>query len=125
MTADYDLWLRAEDIEALNAAVKALDLSPNLPPDEARRRGRYVLENDVHVDVLVARSAPTKDDGEVVAFDDVWSRRQLLPYGPSVTVAVPSIADLVRTKRWGLRQKDLADIQLLEALLRAQRGGSP
>jgi hypothetical protein len=26
-----------------------------------------------------------------------------------VTIAVPTVEDLVRTKRWGLRQKDLAD----------------
>lgn len=36
-------------------------LNPTRLPAEARARGRYVLENDEHVDVLVARSVPTVD----------------------------------------------------------------
>lgn len=35
---------------------------PTRSPEEAGRAGRYVLENDEHVDVLVARSVPIVDD---------------------------------------------------------------
>jgi hypothetical protein len=39
-------------------------------------------------------------------------------YAPGIEIAVPTLDDLIRTKRWALRQKDVIDIQLLEALRR-------
>ena len=114
LTADYDLWAATDGIEALNAALAPLGLAPTRTPDEARKKGRYVLENDEHVDVLIAHSAATAD-GERLTFDDAWSRRQTLRVG-SATVAVPSIEDLITTKRWSSRDKDVQDIRLLEAL---------
>lgn len=122
LTADYDLWVHIDDIERLNAAVVPFDLFPNAPPDVARARGRYVLENDEHVDVLVARRSSTRD-GEVVVFDDVWDRRQIVRYSSSVTLFIPSIDDLILTKRWSLRPKDLLDIEQLESLKRSRTGG--
>jgi hypothetical protein len=115
LTADYDLWSHPDDIERLNRALAPLDLLPNHPPEAARARGRYVLENDEHVDVLVARRSSTKD-GEGVLFEDVWARRISVSYKDGTVVALPSIDDLISTKRWSLRQKDIADIQMLEAL---------
>ena len=67
--------------------------------------------------MLVARAASTKD-GEVVALNDVWARRQRLPYKGAVVVAVPTIDDLIRTKRWSMRPRDVTDIELLEGLRR-------
>ena len=122
LTADYDLWVHIDDIARLNAAVVDLDLEPNRTPEQARGVGRYVLENSVHVDVLVARSSSTKD-GVPVTFDDVWARHEDMLYQPSVTIAVPTIDDLILTKRWSMRDKDIADIHLLETLKRARRGG--
>jgi hypothetical protein len=52
---------------------------------------------------------------------DVWARRISLPYSPTVTLVTPSLEDLILTKRWGLRQKDISDIQLLEALIASRR----
>jgi hypothetical protein len=49
------------DIARFNEAVEPMELMPTRTPDEARARGRYVLENDERVDVLVARSVPTTD----------------------------------------------------------------
>lgn len=121
VTADYDLWAHIDDIEALNRAVAPFDLVPTVPPDEARRRGRYVLENGEHVDVLVARSR-SAPDGSRLAFDDAWSHRQLVPYTGSTKIAIPSIDDLILTKRWAMRDKDVVDIRLLEAL-KIRRGG--
>lgn len=123
LTSDYDLWVHPDDLEALNRELAPLELWPNHSPEHARARGRYVLENDEHVDVLVARSASTKD-GEAVAFDDVWARRQILPYKAGITVAVPAVADLIRTKRWSMRPRDVTDIELLEGLRRSQGNGS-
>ncbi len=115
LTADYDFWLHVDDIAAFNAAVEPQGLVPSRTPEEARGRRRYVLENDERVDVLVARTVPTVD-GVRVPFDDVWSRRRGLQVAPGVTLAVPALDDLILTKRFGGRPKDLEDVRLLEAL---------
>lgn len=78
-----------------------------------------MLENDEHVDVLVARAIPTVDKVRVV-FDEVWPRRRALELAPGVSVAVPALEDLILTKRFGARPKDLEDVRLLEALRREE-----
>ena len=118
LTADYDLWVGFEDVENLNAALAALDFVPSRSPDEARRTGRYVLENDEHIDVMVARAATTPA-GERLAFEDAWTRRQTVAF-EAVQVAIPCLDDLVTTKRWSMREKDVRDIQLIEALRRTR-----
>jgi len=120
LTADYDFWIHIDDAGRLNAAVERFGLAPTHSPEQARARGRYVLENDERVDVLVARSVPTVD-GVRVAFDDLWERRQQLPGVPGASLFVPGLDDLILTKRFGGRPKDLEDIRLLEAL-RAEGG---
>lgn len=115
LTADYDVWLHIDDIEALNTKLEPLDLVPNRSPEEARQTGRYVLENGEHVDVFVARAIPTVD-GVSVAFDDVWSRRQSVVYTANAAIVIPSIDDLILTKRFGARKRDIADIEYLQAL---------
>ena len=115
LTADYDFWIHIDDIARFNEAVEPSELLPTHTPDEARARGRYVLENDERVDVLVARSVPTAD-GVRVAFDELWERRRILALTGDVEVAVPNLEDLILTKRLGGRPKDLEDIRLLEAL---------
>lgn len=115
LTADYDFWLHIDDIQAFNSAIEPMGLFPTRTPDEARAHGRYVVENDERVDVLVARAVSTVD-GARVAFDDVWSRHRTLEIAPGVRVAVPALDDLILTKRFGGRPKDLEDIRLLLAL---------
>lgn len=121
LTADYDLWVHADDIDTLNRALAELDLEPNRGAAEARQRGRYVVEGDEHIDVLVARQASTKD-GVALRFEDAWSRRRTLTYSAGVSLVVPCIEDLILTKRWSLRPKDVADIEMLEKL-KAAGGG--
>jgi hypothetical protein len=74
-----------------------------------------VLENDEHVDVLVARGVPASG-GVEVRFDDTWSRRQVVEFREDVRVQLPSLDDLILTKQFGQRPRDLEDIRLLEAL---------
>jgi hypothetical protein len=119
LTADYDFWIAIEDMVSFNAAVESFDLRPTVTPDEARRRGRYVLENDEHVDVLVARSVPTID-GAPVAFSDVWARRRRVQLAPDIDVQIPSVDDLILTKRFAARPRDLEDIRLLRILQREE-----
>ena len=115
LTFDYDFWIHGEDIAAFNTAASGFDLFPSHSPEEARGRGRYVLENDEKVDVLVARSVFTVDKVKVV-FDDVWGRRRLIELSPGVHTTIPSLDDLILTKRFGARPKDAEDIRMLEAL---------
>lgn len=115
LTADIDFWIHMDDIELFNQALEPLDLHPNKTPDQARSTGRYVLENDIHVDVLVARSVPTVD-GIQVEFESVWARRQDMSYNDSIMISIPAIDDLILTKRWSQRDRDIADIRLLETI---------
>lgn len=62
-----------------------------------------------------------EEDDFFAALDDPWTRRQSIPYRGSIALAVPSIDDLILTKQWAMRDKDIADIRLLEGLKR-QRG---
>jgi hypothetical protein len=115
MTADYDLWIHRDDIEPLNAAFEAVSHFANKTPDQARLAGRYVLENGERVDVMVARAA-SAPSGESLAFDDAWARRVKLEVFPGISVALPCLDDLIVTKRWGSRPRDLADIEWLGVL---------
>lgn len=115
LTADYDFWIAIDDIAAFNGAAARCDLTPTLPPDVARQRERYVLENDEHVDVVVARAVTTVD-GVAVRFDALWDRRVAIPVAAGVEVQVPAVDDLILTKRFGERPKDLQDIRLLTIL---------
>ena len=114
LTADYDFWLSIDDIARFNAVGKQFDLQPSRSPDEARRHGRYVLENDEHIDVLVARAMPTVA-GVTIEFDALWTRRQTVRLDHT-NVAIPSIDDLILTKQVAARPKDLEDIALLRIL---------
>ena len=116
LTADYDFWIAVDRIAAFNAAAARCDLHPTVDPEEARRRGRYVVENDEHVDVLVARSVTTVD-GVPVGFEDVWARRRaVVTLAPGVDAQLPVIDDLILTKRFADMPKDLEDIRLLRML---------
>ncbi len=120
LTADYDFWLHIDDIERFNQAAGAFDLHPSVDAGAARRRGRYLLENDERVDVLVVRSAPTVD-GQTVGFDELWTTRELAPLADGVSVALPSVSGLILTKRFAARPKDIEDIRLLEVLQKGRQ----
>ncbi len=115
LTADYDFWIALDDITAFNTAAARFELVPTHDAESARRRGRYSLTNDEHVDVLVARAVPTTD-GVQVAFDDIWTRRQPVAVSGDIEVQIPSIDDLILTKRFASRPKDLEDIRQLTIL---------
>lgn len=115
LTADYDFWLHADDAAAFNAGLMSLGLTASLAPEDARRRGRYVLENSEHLDVMVARAVTTVD-GQRVEFDGVWERRVAHALGDGVSVSLPCLDDLIATKRFAARPRDSDDIRLLELL---------
>jgi len=65
--------------------------------------------------VLVARAVTTVD-GIQVNFEDLWTGRQAVPLAPGVEVQRPAIDDLILTKRFADRPKDLEDIRMLRML---------
>jgi hypothetical protein len=115
LTADYDFWIAIDDIAPFNDVARSFDLVPTHDAETARRRGRYALENDEHVDVLVARSVSTTN-GISVSFEDVWAHRRPIAFGEGVAVQLPAIDDLILTKQFASRPKDLEDIRLLNIL---------
>jgi hypothetical protein len=119
-TADIDVWLHPDDIEAFNRAMEPLGFSANRGPGEARGAGRYVLENDEHIDVLVAKVV-RNNAGQEVGFEEIFSRRRSVEVAPGVNVAVPALDDLIATKRFGSRPRDAEDIRLLERLRERER----
>lgn len=119
LTADYDFWIAIDDIATFNEVASQFDLHPTRTVDEARRHGRYTLENDEHVDVLVARSVPTID-GQVVEFEGLWKGRQPIAVADA-QVYLPSVDDLILTKQIQARPKDLEDIRLLRILKEPRR----
>ena len=116
LTRDYDYWVHIDDIAGFNDALESLGFAPNRQPAEARATGRYVLENDEHIDVMVARAVSTIQ-GQRVAFDEVWQRRRSLDLSEGVFLQLPSIDDLILTKQFAARPKDAEDIRLLQELL--------
>ena len=122
LTADYDFWIHIDDASLFNQAAEPFGLVPTRTPVEARRRGRYVLENLEKMDVLVACVVPTVD-GIDVSFDDVWGRRRAIELAPGVGALLPTLDDLILTKKFGRRPKDLEDVRLLEILRSQETGG--
>ena len=114
LTSDYDFWIAIDDAALFNDIAGQFDLQPTRTPEEAHRHGRYTLENDEHVDVLVARSVPTID-GQIVTFDDLWARRETVSVA-GADVCLPSIDDLILTKQFRPSPKDLEDVRLLRIL---------
>ena len=115
LTADYDFWIHSADVAAFNALALPFGLVPTRTPQEARASGRYVLENDEHVDVLTAQAVPIATGARLV-FDEVWERRASAELVPGIMVSLPCLDDLISTKRMKPRAKDLEDIVLLESL---------
>jgi hypothetical protein len=60
-------------------------------------------------------------DGVTVQFDEVWQRRREVVLDGNTIIHVPSIDDLILTKRFASRPKDLEDIRML-TLLRDDEG---
>ena len=115
LTADYDYWIDPDDAGAFNEAAAPFGLVPTHDPGEALLRGRYVLENDERVDVLVARTVPMNDGGRA-SFGDLWERRRSVGVGSGVHVTMPALDDLIATKRFSSRPKDVEDIRMLQVL---------
>jgi hypothetical protein len=120
MTADYDFWLHPDDIEKFNCALEPFGLNPSRTPSKARAVGRYVLENDEHIDVIVSRTL-TIAAGKTLSIEEVWTRRIKIPVIKNAAIGIPNIDDLILTKQVVARPKDLEDIRLLQVLKKPRK----
>jgi hypothetical protein len=75
LCADYDFWIDIEQIARFNESAAAFGLRPTRSLEDARRAGRYVLENDEHVGVVVVARSVATVDGTSVSFDHLWNKR--------------------------------------------------
>ena len=66
------------------------------------------------------REVPTID-GVRVSFQDLWEHREIVHVTSGLDIAIPSLDDLIATKRFAARPKDAEDIRMLE-VLRSTRG---
>ena len=86
------------------------------------------FENDERVGVLVARGVRTTD-GAKLAFVDAWERRTRIALADGTGAPLPCLADLMLTKRFASRPKDLEDARLLQAMIdgvpESRRGRQP
>jgi hypothetical protein len=62
----------------------------------------------------LARALPTVDNVNV-DFKEIWARRLTIALAPGIAIQLP-IDDLILTKRFANRPKDLEDIRLLTIL---------
>src|SRR6185295_6266092 len=115
LTAGYDFWIAGDDITRFNDACSPFGFAPAHAPHEAQRKGRYVLENDEHIDVLVAESVQTVD-GQIVEFEQVWRNRKSIEVRRGLYIRLPTVEDLILTKQFVAHAQDLEDIRLLRLL---------
>jgi hypothetical protein len=52
---------------------------------------------------------------EHVRFEDIYSRALVIRVAGGASIRVPTVSDLILTKRFAVRAKDIADIRLLES----------
>jgi hypothetical protein len=134
MTVDVDLVVDLDEAEATKAieVLVAAGLRPRVPVDPGGFADRSVREGWIRdrrmqvfsmfdpsnplrvVDLFVHHQVP---------FADLWSRSELVDIGGTV-VRVASIPDLIHLKRLSGRPLDLDDIEKLEAIQEAKKGGA-
>jgi len=131
MTVDVDLVVDLDERQALKAidALVKMGLQPRIPvdpkgfADRAIREG-WVRDRGMQVFSMFDPSNPLRSVDlfvtHPVPFEELWARsvRFTLEH---TSIHVASIPDLIHLKRLAGRMQDLADIEQLEAILKARR----
>jgi predicted nucleotidyltransferase len=131
LTVDVDLVVDLDEGQALRAidALVRLGLRPRVPVnprDFADRsiREAWIRERGMQVFSMFDPSNPMRVVDlfvdHPIPFEELWSGSQELEVKDTI-VRVASIPDLIRLKRLAGRPQDLADIERLEAILKAKR----
>jgi hypothetical protein len=133
LTVDVDLIVDLKEDQAARAiaALTGLGLRPRVPvePKDFARpaiRESWIRERGMQVFSMYDPSNPMRVVDlfvhHPVPFEELWSRSILFELW-GTTVRVASIPDLIRLKRLSGRLQDAADIERLEAILKAPQEG--
>ena len=117
-----ELAQHASRAQALGVAQEVLGDAPELsePPTELAANVERVGGRLDRLWAYVA-ACPRSEFDELALYraiaksGEVWARRQLLKLSDDLSVAVPTLDDLISTKRFGARPKDAEHVRLLEA----------
>ena len=132
LTVDVDLVLDLEETPARKAieTLVGMGMRPRVPvnpKDFADRsiREAWIRDRGMQVFSMFDPSNPMRVVDlfvdHPIPFEELWSRSDLFELSQT-TVRVASIPDLIQLKRRAGRPQDLADIERLEAILRAKKG---
>jgi len=77
---------------------------------------RAIHESGARALLIGRRALVPTTDGVSVHFADIWQRRQAVTLAQDTEVQLPALDDLILTKRFGSRPKDVEDIRLLTIL---------
>jgi len=132
LTVDVDLVLDLEETPARKAieTLVGMGMRPRVPvnpKDFADRsiREAWIRDRGMQVFSMFDPSNPMRVVDlfveHPIPFEELWSRSDLFELSQT-TVRVASIPDLIQLKRRAGRPQDLADIEQLEAILRAKKG---
>jgi hypothetical protein len=133
LTADVDLVVDLAPTSARHAieALLGLGLKARVPADplgfaDPLQRQAWISEKNLQVFSMFSPSNPLLSLDlfvrEPIPFEDLWSRAEAFDIG-GVTVRVASLDDLITMKRVVGRPQDLLDVEALEAIKQARRGG--
>lgn len=134
LTADVDIVLDLAP-EAARRAMEALaylGLKARAPVDlrdfsDPRRREAWIAEKGMKVFSLYSPANPLLSLDlfvrDPIPFEELWARSEKIDLGRA-SVRIASIDDLIEMKRAAGRQRDLSDIEALEALKAAREGPS-
>jgi predicted nucleotidyltransferase len=124
MTADYDFYIAPDraTLEALLAIAARRKLEHSASAVEESPLLSLFSDN-LKLDFLRARRYVTKD-GESFSFEDLYARKQTIPVD-DFAVYVPTIEDLILTKRTRLSPRDEEDIKYLQVLLERRDAPPP
>lgn len=115
-TIDYDLYIDGseDNTEKFLEVARRFDLFPSKPLSELKKHFVFRLENDIVIDVFRAKQIGNQA-GEIISFEDLYNRRQVLEDKEGFAVNVPCLEDLIKLKKTG-REKDAYDIRYLEKI---------
>jgi len=120
MTADYDFYMSPEPEHLRDLRDLAEELGLELSTKDPEARPFFsLLSDNLKLDFFRCRSYPT-GGGEALAFEDLFRRKKVIAVD-DFAVYVPSIEDLILTKKARGAPKDLEDIKYLEVLLEREQ----
>lgn len=125
VTFDLDLIVDMAQARRAMEALTGLGFQPKVPVDavefaDPEKRGRRIQDKGMTVFAFWHPEDPNQIVDvfvdEPIAFEDLWAR-SVVARLESTEVRIASIPDLIELKRRAGRPQDLADIEILEAML--------